>query len=65
MNTNDSVKSTDWQNQPYCTKKFETPAGQIENSFLCGQSRLTSADIWNVRKQRKEFPRRALNSILN
>ena len=62
---NNSFKSAGENNQTICTRKFETAEGQIENSYLCGQSKFTSADFWNVFKQRREFTRRSLNGILN
>lgn len=41
-----------------CTRKFEVPEGQIENSYLCGQPRFTISGLWNVQKQKRQFTRR-------
>ena len=65
MKNFDEVKLSDTKTQLYCVKKFDTPAGVIENSFACGQNRFTEMDAWNVKKQKKEFTRRELRSILS
>jgi hypothetical protein len=60
--SNQSISQTK-QSEAYCTKKIETPVGSIENSYLCDQSRFTSADLWKMKKQKREFPQKELNVI--
>jgi hypothetical protein len=51
INTNQAeIKSSS-----HCSKTFDTSNGQIKNSYLCNQRRFTSADSWNVLKQKKYF----------
>jgi hypothetical protein len=39
----------------HCTQTFETSEGQLQNSYVCGQGRFTSAEMWNVLKQKRQF----------
>ena len=58
MNTNEQTRSLYAKGQLHCTKKFQTPTGPEENSFLCGQGRFTDSDFWNLQRRRREFPRK-------
>ena len=52
------TKTTNDQGQAFCSKKFETPGGHVENSYKCHQERFTLSDAWNLLKQRREFTKR-------
>lgn len=41
------------QPQTFCTTTFQTQAGTIENSYRCGQRRLSSAKLWQIRKTKR------------
>lgn len=48
-------------NKTFCTQKFKTETGTVENSYLCGQPRFTTAIMWNILKQKKEATGRQLS----
>lgn len=48
----------------FCTKKFETSAGEVLNSYRCDQTAFNSTDLMNVQRQKREVRRTQLVSIL-
>jgi hypothetical protein len=54
MNTS-LTKSLNEQGRSFCTKKFATSEGQIENSYKCYQQGYTLFDSWSLLKQKRKF----------
>lgn len=48
----------DKSKRPYCTTTFESSEGQVQNSYACWQGRFTSSQMWNVLKQKRQFPKK-------
>jgi hypothetical protein len=44
------------ETKAFCTRTFETSEGQVENSYVCAQGRFTAWQMWNVLKQKRQFP---------
>lgn len=38
----------------YCTTSFTDGEQTIVNAYKCDSKKLSSADVWNIQKQRKE-----------
>jgi hypothetical protein len=58
MNTQiDNQESSNIGSTQSCSKKFESEAGIIENSYVCNQPRFTGVDLWNLKKHKREFAR--------
>ena len=48
----------------YCKRTFNAPGQQVVNAYKCNQGKLTTADIWNIQKQKREF-RKSAGLMLN
>ena len=48
----------------YCKRTFKTPGQQVVNAYKCNQGKLTTANIWNIQKQKREF-RKSADLMLN
>ena len=59
MNTNNTENFQNKERQSICTRTFESPEGQIKNSYLCNQPRFTVSDSWNLLKRRRQFSKKA------
>ena len=41
----------------YCKRTFNAPGQQVVNAYKCNQGKLTTADIWNIQRQRRQIIR--------
>ena len=53
-----NINNTENENAPccndYCSSTFSDGKQTVVNSYKCRSKKLSSADVWNVQKQRKE-----------
>ena len=49
----------------FCSTNFEVGGAQLVNVYKCNEKKLTSSDLWNIQKRRKEFTRRTSNFVIN
>lgn len=49
----------------FCSTNFEAAGQQLVNNFKCNEKKLTSTDLWNIQKSRREFTRRTSNFVIN
>ena len=39
----------------YCKRTFNASGQQVVNSYKCNQEKLTTSDIWNIQKQKRQI----------
>lgn len=54
MNISNSQNQTSKCCVDYCTTTFSGTEQSIVNAYKCEGKKLSSSDIWNIQKQRKE-----------
>lgn len=42
----------------YCKTSFNSGEQEVTNTRKCNQKQLSSADVWNIQKNKREFGRR-------
>lgn len=49
----------------FCSTNFEVGGEQVVNNYKCGDKKLSSPDLWNIQKSRREFTGRTSNFVIN
>lgn len=49
----------------FCSTNFEVSGEQLVNNYKCNEKKLSSPDLWNIQKSRREFTRRTSNFAIN
>lgn len=49
----------------FCSTSFEVGGQQLINNYKCNEKKLSSPDLWNIQKSRREFTRRTSNFAIN
>ena len=39
----------------HCKRTFNASGQQVVNAYKCNQGKLTTADIWNIQRQRRQI----------
>jgi hypothetical protein len=55
MNINKTISENVQEHGNYCITIFEDGEKPVVNSYKCNSKKISSADIWNVQKQRKDL----------
>jgi hypothetical protein len=45
----------------YCTQNFTVAGKEIQNSYLCGQTPLSTSELWKIQKQKRTFASKVVN----
>jgi hypothetical protein len=63
---NDQTETMESKNSvDFCSANFETAGENLVNNYKCREKKLTSPDLWNIQKSRREFTRRTSNFAIN
>ena len=49
----------------FCSTSFDVDGQQLVNNYKCNEKKLSSSDLWNIQKNRREFTRRTSNFVIN
>ena len=66
MNNNNQTETMESKSGiDFCTTSFEAAGQPLINNYKCNEKKLTSPDLWNIQKSRREFTRRTSNFVIN